>query len=110
MTDLHTTLVDDTTLETISALAERTRLQILFLLGERGRTCVGDIASHFRISRPAISHHLKILKNSRIVQSEKVGQEVYYWVDSTRLVTTLGGLADTLERCCPVDGAVLSQS
>jgi ArsR family transcriptional regulator len=110
MADLYTALVDDATLQSISALAERTRLQILFLLGERGRMCVGDIAGRFRISRPAISHHLKILKNSRIVQSEKVGQEVYYWVDSSTLVATLRGLADTLERCCSVDSTDLATS
>jgi len=93
-------VVDDPTLEMISALSDRTRLQILFLLGERGRTCVGDIAHHFQISRPAISHHLKILKRSRIVRNEKVGQEVYYWVNVDGLVGMLRGLADTLEQCC----------
>jgi DNA-binding transcriptional ArsR family regulator len=93
-------VVDDPTLEAISALADRKRLQILFLLGERGRTCVGDIADHFQITRPAISHHLKILKRSRIVCSERVGQEVYYWVDTGGLVGMLRGLADSLEQCC----------
>jgi DNA-binding transcriptional ArsR family regulator len=100
MTERCLALVDDPTLEAISALAERTRLQILFLLGERGRMCVGDIAAHFKISRPAISHHLKILKVSRIVHSEKVGQEVYYSVDMGGLVATLRGLANSLEQCC----------
>ena len=100
MTEKCLAVVDDPTLETISALSDRTRLQILFLLGERGRTCVGDIAHHFQISRPAISHHLKILKRSRIVRSEKVGQEVYYWVNTGELVGMLRGLADTLEQCC----------
>jgi DNA-binding transcriptional ArsR family regulator len=96
-------LVDDPTLETISALADRKRLQILFLLGERGRTCVSDIADHFQISRPAISHHLKILRSSRIVCNEMVGQEVYYWVDISGLVGMLRGLADTLEQCCSAE-------
>jgi DNA-binding transcriptional ArsR family regulator len=100
MTESCIALVDDPTLETISALADRTRLQILFLLGQRGRTCVGEIADHFRITRPAISHHLKILRRSGIVHNEKVGQQVHYWVDTGGLVGMLRGLADTLEERC----------
>lgn len=94
-------LIDEATLQAISAVTDRTRLQILFLLGEQGRMCVGDIASHFQISRPAISHHLKILKLNGIVQSEKAGQEIYYWMDINHLADKLRGLADIFERCCP---------
>ena len=101
--DATLSLVDESTLQAISAVADRTRIQILLLLGQECRMCVGDIASHFHISRPAISHHLKVLKNSGIVQSEKVGQEVYYWVDADRLVAMLRGLADMLEQFCSID-------
>ncbi|MBI4672063.1 MAG: winged helix-turn-helix transcriptional regulator [Chloroflexi bacterium] len=94
--------LDSTTLNTLAALADRTRVQMLLLLGEKGRLCVGDIAANFRISRPAISHHLKVLKAVGVLQSEKVGQEVYYWVDCRNLVTMLRGLADTLEASCPL--------
>jgi DNA-binding transcriptional ArsR family regulator len=89
-------------LKALAALADRTRPQILFLLGEKGRMCVGDIAANFSISRPAISHHLKVLKDAGVLQSEKVGQEVYYWVDCRGLVTMLRDLADTLENHCPL--------
>lgn len=94
--------LDATTLKALAALADRTRLQILFLLGEKGRLCVGDIAANFHISRPAISHHLKVLKDVGVLESEKVGQEVYYWVDCRNLVAMLRGLADTLESRCPL--------
>lgn len=101
MAQVRTTLIDEATLQAISAVTDRTRLQILFLLGERGRLCVGDIAAEFRITRPAISHHLKILKTNGLVQSEKVGQEVFYWVDVSHLATMLRDMANTLEQCCP---------
>ncbi len=101
MVELRKPLIDEAMLQAMSAVTDRTRLEILFLVGEQGRMCVGDIAGQFRISRPAISHHLKVLKNSSIVQSEKVGQEVYYWVDINHLVAMLRNLADTLERFCP---------
>jgi ArsR family transcriptional regulator len=55
---------------------------------------VGDIAAQFRISRPAISHHLKILKTNGLVQSEKVGQEVFYWVNVSHLAEMLRDMAD----------------
>ena len=108
MTERNETLsiVDESTLQAISAIADRTRLQILLLLGQKCRMCVGDIAGHFRISRPAISHHLKVLKTNGLVQSEKVGQEVYYWVNAGDMVVILRGLADALEQCCsPTDEA-----
>ncbi len=94
--------LDPATLNTLAALADGTRVQLLLLLGKKGRLCVGDIAANFRISRPAISHHLKVLKDVGVLQSEKVGQEVYYWVDCRNLVTMLRGLAGTLESSCPL--------
>jgi DNA-binding transcriptional ArsR family regulator len=97
-------LVDEEILEAISVVTEPTRLQILFFLGESGPVCVNDITSRFSISRPAISHHLKVLKNHRLVRSEKVGQEVYYVATVGVLAPKLRGLADTLEQCCPAEG------
>ncbi|RXZ80645.1 transcriptional regulator [Paenibacillaceae bacterium] len=78
----------------LTALGDPVRLQILFLLGEAGRLNVGDIASKFEITRPAISHHLKILRDADIVGSQKVGQEVYYWLARDSVVDNLRSLAD----------------
>ncbi len=76
-------------------------MQVLMLLGEHGRLCVGEIARHFHISRPAISHHLRVLRNAGIVSCEKAGKEIYYRVEVEVLVSRLRALADTLERSCP---------
>lgn len=92
--------VDEHALQSVLAAAEPTRLQILFLLGRRGRMCVGDIASGFKISRPAVSHHLKVLKTGGLVQAEREGQEIYYAVQMDRVIDTLRALADALDRCC----------
>ena len=54
------------------AIADPTRRQILGLLRERRRT-VGEIASNFRMSRPAISKHLRILRSSGLVESRRRG-------------------------------------
>jgi DNA-binding transcriptional ArsR family regulator len=74
------------------------RLRICFLLGQQGRRNVGEMAGQFRLSRPAISHHLKVLKDAGVVDSETVGQEVYYRLERDRLVATLRALADVAAR------------
>lgn len=80
----------------LTAIGDPVRLQILFVL--QGDRCnVGDIAAQFKLSRPAISHHLKVLKDAAIVQSEKAGQEVFYWIDKKYIVSELRKLADILE-------------
>jgi DNA-binding transcriptional ArsR family regulator len=102
MDELTPNLTSDQTrmLETISAVTDPTRLRIILFLGGNGRVCVNDITKNFKISRPAISHHLKVLKNCNIVESEKVGQEVFYYVIHKNIVGMLRMLADKLENCC----------
>lgn len=83
----------------LEALSDPIRMQIVFLLHDQeAQLNVGEIARQFRISRPAISHHLRVLKDAEIVQSEKRGQENYYWLNSQRMVAALRALADKLER------------
>jgi DNA-binding transcriptional ArsR family regulator len=54
------------------AIADPTRRQILSLL-RGGRHTVGEIASNFRTSRPAISKHLRLLRSSGLVVTQKQG-------------------------------------
>ncbi|ANF94890.1 ArsR/SmtB family transcription factor [Paenibacillus bovis] len=80
----------------LNGLSDPMRLQILSILGKKGRMNVGEISSNFKISRPAISHHLRILKDAGIVQYEKTGQEVYYWMDQDYIVYHLRNLANEM--------------
>lgn len=85
----------------LDAAADPIRLSIVFLLAREKRLNVGDIASHYpKISRPAVSHHLRVLKDARAVEAEKVGQEVYYSLDRTHVVDALRQLASEIEDCC----------
>jgi len=59
------------------AIADDTRRKILEYLSQ-GETAAGDIASKFEISKPAISNHLKILKEADIVKERKVRQNRLY--------------------------------
>lgn len=54
------------------ALADPTRREILALLRE-GRYSVGELAANFSISRPAISKHLRILREAKLVRDTSVG-------------------------------------
>ncbi|WP_353805708.1 autorepressor SdpR family transcription factor, partial [Acinetobacter baumannii] len=63
-------------------LADPTRRKILDLLKERDLTA-GEIASHFNMSKPSISQHLNILKQSNLVKNRKEGKYVYYTLNTT---------------------------
>ncbi len=92
---------DERSLEVVLATIEPTRCRILAVLAQRGRLCVGDVAKCFKVSRPAISHHLKVLKTSGLVETEREGQEIYYSARIDRITGLLRRLADSLEACCP---------
>ncbi|WP_448519406.1 autorepressor SdpR family transcription factor [Rhodoflexus sp.] len=64
------------------ALNDPTRREILELLKTRDMTA-GEIAEHFQISKPSISHHLDLLRQAELVSSEKKGQFVIYSLNMT---------------------------
>jgi DNA-binding transcriptional ArsR family regulator len=66
------------------ALNDQTRREIIELL-KGGDMTAGEIADHFEISKPSISHHLDLLKQADIVSSEKKGQFIYYSLNTTVL-------------------------
>ncbi|WP_280356856.1 metalloregulator ArsR/SmtB family transcription factor [Nocardia otitidiscaviarum] len=70
--------------EVAAAIADPVRREILHLLRAERRTA-GAIASHFPISRPAISRHLRVLRESGLVHDELVGRERYYSLDPAPL-------------------------
>lgn len=90
----------DAMIRLLDGIRDPNRIEIIFLLGKDGPMNVSDIAARFHISRPAISHHLKVLKDAGIVWSEKTGQEVYYRMDRKILVDGLRRFADAVENCC----------
>ena len=69
----------------ISALADATRCRVLELLREQPRP-VHDLAAAFDISRPAISRHLKVLKDAGLVREEKHGRENVYALETAELI------------------------
>lgn len=78
------------------ALADPTRRDILNLLKNKNLTA-GEIADHFRISKPSISHHLNLLKQADLVHAEKEGQYIYYSINTTVLQDVLAWLLSLQE-------------
>jgi ArsR family transcriptional regulator len=60
-------------------LAHPVRLQLLDVLARNeGRVCVCDLEAAVPVKQPTVSHHLRLLREAGLVESEKVGQWVYY--------------------------------
>lgn len=64
------------------ALGDPTRRKILELLQEKSLSA-GEIADYFQITKPSISHHLSILKNSGLIIDERKGQNIIYSLNMT---------------------------
>lgn len=73
------------------AIADPVRREILLML-RASRLPAGEIAARFDISRPAVSRHLRVLRESGLVRDELVGRQRFYSLDPT----PLDGLADWL--------------
>jgi DNA-binding transcriptional ArsR family regulator len=66
--------------ETFSALADPKRRRIVELLAT-GEMAAGDIGKHFRVSGPAISQHLKVLRDAHLVRVRVDAQRRVYSLD-----------------------------
>ena len=68
--------------ETIRALSDPTRREILRMLREKD-LAAGEIAARFEMTAPTVSHHLSVLKEAGLVQTERNGRSVVYSIDTT---------------------------
>ncbi|MDB5053325.1 MAG: transcriptional regulator, ArsR family [Bacilli bacterium] len=71
------------------ALSDPTRRQIIRLLHERDMSA-GEIADHFNMTKPSISHHLSALKNAKLVLDERNGQSIIYSLNTTVVHEVMG--------------------
>lgn len=83
-----------------TALSDPARQDIILLLAEKENLSVNEIAEHSTLSRPAISHHLKILREQNLVQSEQRGTQRYYHLTLDNSVELLKDLIHTVENEC----------
>ncbi|MFQ5823758.1 MAG: ArsR/SmtB family transcription factor [bacterium] len=70
--------------ETFKLLSDPTRLKIILALKEQ-ELCVCDLATLLGVSRSAVSHQLRLLKNLRLVKFRREGKIAYYSLDDTHI-------------------------
>lgn len=75
------------------AIADPVRREILEMLRADARLSAGQIAERFAISRPAVSRHLRVLRESGLVRDELVGRQRFYVLDAARLTPLARWLA-----------------
>ena len=77
--------------------SDSTRIRILLVLFE-AEVCVCDIANTLNMTQSAISHQLKILKQSKLVKSRRDGKTVYYSLADDHVYNIIGqGLNHIME-------------
>ncbi|MEU6351242.1 metalloregulator ArsR/SmtB family transcription factor [Streptomyces sp. NPDC047072] len=65
------------------ALGDPVRLRLMSMIASRGQggeVCVCELTPAFDLSQPTISHHLKLLRQAGLIDCERRGTWVYYWV------------------------------
>ncbi len=68
-------------MDSFTALAEPTRRNIMEMLAANGNLSATDIYSKFKASPPAISQHLKVLREANLVRVEKRAQKRIYYIN-----------------------------
>lgn len=81
------------------ALGDPTRQQIVMVLS-RERVNVGQLSERFPLSRPALSHHLKVLSDAGLLVQERVGRERVYRLDTGRCRRFADRLRHFVTACC----------
>ena len=85
--------------QVFKALADPVRLRLFSLIAsfQGGEACVCDLTGPFDVSQPTISHHLRVLRQAGLVDCERRGTWVYYWVLPNALARLSDLLAPTTE-------------
>jgi ArsR family transcriptional regulator, arsenate/arsenite/antimonite-responsive transcriptional repressor len=69
----------------MKALSDPIRLRLMSMIAASDEACVCDLATPFDVSQPTISHHLRVLREAGLVDSERRGTWVYYWAQRDAL-------------------------
>lgn len=72
--------------ELFKVFGDSTRIKILFVLERCNELCVQHIAENLGMTQPAISHQLRVLKNSKLVRTRREGKKIFYSLDDEHVV------------------------
>jgi len=79
------------------ALGDPHRQRILLMFERGERLNVGEIVAASTLSRTAVAHHLRVLRDAGVLKSEKAGREVYFWPDVALVRAALAAVQDYLD-------------
>lgn len=87
--------------ETFNIISDSSRVKILWLLCHY-EECVTNIAATVGMTSPAVSHHLRVLKQANLLTSRKVGKEVHYTLAKNHLADQVHKIVDDIFdiKCC----------
>ncbi|MBS4196689.1 autorepressor SdpR family transcription factor [Lederbergia citri] len=83
--------------DAFKALSDPSRRKILHLLKKKDLSA-GEIADQFNMTKPSISHHLNLLKQANLVDSEKKGQHVIYSLNTSVFEDVVTWFMDLLNK------------
>jgi DNA-binding transcriptional ArsR family regulator len=81
-----------------TALGDEHRQRILLTFERGERLNIGQIVRVSTLGRTAVSHHLRVLREAGVLSSEKLGKEVYFWINKSFLVDAMEMVADYVRR------------
>jgi DNA-binding transcriptional ArsR family regulator len=81
-----------------TALGDEHRQRIVLTFERGERLNVGQIVEVSTLSRSAVSHHLKLLRDAGVLESRKEGKEVFYWVNKRFLEDSLHSVLEYIRR------------
>ena len=82
---------------------DSSRVRIFWLLCHC-EECVGNISAAMEMSDPAVSHHLKVLKNAGLIVSRRDGKEIYYKLADTLVAEHIHQICEEIfQITCPLD-------
>ncbi len=82
--------------ELFKIFGDVTRIRILCALSG-GEICVSELAQSLSMTQPAISHQLRILKNTRLVRARREGKQVYYTLADAHVSSIIGTALEHVE-------------
>jgi len=94
---IHMPLEWKNTSELFLALGDEHRQRILLAFEKDERLNISQLVAASTLSRTAVSHHIKSLHRAGALKSEKVGKEVYFWIDKENIKQAFSRVFEYIE-------------
>jgi len=79
------------------ALGDEHRQRILLAFEKGEKLNILQLVSTSALSRTAVTHHIKVLQHAGVLQSEKVGKEVFFWINKDLVIGALQSVLSYIE-------------